>query len=274
CGGASMWAATTHDGVHLVDLHIHTAGANAIVHLDSWCAVVNCEVEGNTGANFGIDVNSGSTIARCHVHDCAYPIAATRSVVFGNFVEDTVVAITRGITANNETVVVGNVIKLATVAAIGIYSVTGGGAHIIGNSIYNSAAGTGAGISLNIVSGSIINNVIEGFSGTGGDDVDFGSDPVPVVVGNAYYNCTNHFTNQVATAYAANNDELAASPFTAPGTNDFTIDGTQAGATEDAWPAAFLGAASTVNLADKGAVQAGAGTAGGGMPILMGSVVR
>lgn len=137
----------------------------------------------------------------------------------------------------------------------------------IGNTIYSSGASTAAGINFGSFGGDersvILNNIVEGYSGVGGKGIYAGVTPEfpNIVFGNAVYNCTTAY--DIGQAIADNNDTLNASPFVNAANGDFDINGTVSGVTEDGWPSAFLGLASTTPKMDKGAVQAGAGSGGG-----------
>jgi hypothetical protein len=111
----------------------------------------------------------------------------------------------------------------------------------IGNTIYCSQANTSQGINISSADCVAINNIIEGWSGTGGDGIE--TSIHSFVGANAVYNCTNAYTFTAAKLNhaIAPNDTLGASPFTNASTNDFSIKDSQTGVTEDAYPSSFRG---------------------------------
>lgn len=112
---------------------------------------------------------------------------------------------------------------------------------VIGNTIYCTQANTDQGINVAGYGCVVINNIIEGWSGTGGDGIETAA--YSFVGANAVYNCTNAYTLTAAKLnYAITpNDTLGASPFTNAGSDDFSIKDAQTGVTEDAYPSSFRG---------------------------------
>lgn len=259
----------TNDYIHLVDLRLTNVGGNVAVTLRNYCSVVNCEID--TGTSRAIDVGGLLTVERCHVHDfSSHGIYCTsgQAYIARNHVEDCG-ASTAHYQIAAETVgvnIVGNVLRPAT-GTSGLY-INGNGVRASGNTIFGTS-GTGRGINVADKAGLVItNNIIEGFSGSGGTGITFNAAAVCALYhSNAFYNnATNVSGTPKVAGVTGNNDTLAASPFVDGANGDFDINGTVAGVTEDAWPSSYLGLASTSPKADKGAVQAGAGSGGGGRP--------
>ena len=274
-GSYSVYATATNY-FHWRDMRCTNVGAaSPILYVGSFSSLMNIEADTASGV-YGLRAGDYSIICGCYVHSntCQRGIAAdSNCLIVGNFVIHSMnYADSCGI-YGFRCAILNNIVKVTVAAGSGIQQ-WGYYCSIVGNSVSGSS-GTGAGIwASSTPAKAIMNNIINGFSGVGGRGIDLNSATVQFYVGNAFYNCTTPEANKGLCIVEYNNDELAALPFVDPSNNDFTIDGTQAGVTEDAWPAAFKGAALSTNLADKGASQAGAGTAGGGMPILLGSVVR
>lgn len=276
CNGATMWASTGYDMIAMIDLEMHTFGNNNGVQLDDYCVMYRCEVHKGASSptsKYLVRLDQYSIVMGCYVHDSgAYGIGISIGgmgcIVMGNHVVDC----TSGISTNNATgsTIINNVIRCSETGARGIHIAGAGPINVIGNSVYNSAAGTTEGINVGQSGGNFVgvclNNVVQGWSGTGG--LGIGSDTAGIyayLVGwNAFFNNTANYsiTGQTIINETAYDDALASAPWVNPGSGDFDVNGTIAGVTEDAWPLAFLGNASTAPKADKGAVQAGAGSGG------------
>lgn len=131
---------------------------------------------------------------------------------------------------------------------------------IIANSIF-AVASTGTGIFFNNYALAVYNNIIEGFSGVGGDGISASSDQSRhLFCCNAVFNCTNPYLGNVTEAdgwaYVNNNETLSVSPFVnAAGGNFAPVD------TGNVWGGGWP----TVrgSAPDKGAVQRLAGGGGG-----------
>jgi hypothetical protein len=281
CNGATMWAATTYDYVTLADLKIHTFGDNDGIVLDS--SPVLYRVEVYKGASAPNDkslfyCSSSATsivITGCYFHDAgtngAYCIRTGNSanlfVVGNHLVVDgaTGRGISTGLAISGA--VMSNVVLCDEVAQVGLY--VRYFAYLMNNAIYNSAAGTAQGIWADGSSVQVcINNIVEGWSGAGGEGLYFNG--VMAIVGhNAFYNCTSNYvsTETPNIDLTANDVALAASPFTDAANGDFSL--TAAGKTALrglGWPAAYLGAhANTDGHVTIGAVQYGEAESGGGM---------
>jgi len=266
-GSVSVFYSTTLVAIHFWDMHLHNTGANIVVRVDDFCTFWNCEID-NSSATGGIRADQYSNVINCYIHNVAGVACwiGTYGQVAGCFIEyganvpsDGILGTLAGCGTYN------NIIKCS--GAMDGIEAQAAGWYIANNSIWSNG-GTGKGIhdeGLDRIGMVIINNIVEGFIGVGGVGISFGTGSEGLILhSNALYNNTLNLNNLTDLSIADNNDVLGASPFTDPSTNDFTINGTQAGVTEDAFPAAFKGAASTTSLAEKGASQAGAG-AGGGM---------
>lgn len=269
-GSGSYAVSANKDYVHFIDLRLTNCGAQIIVRVGNHASVVNCEVD--TTSSIGIYIEGAGRAVGCYVHDCTANhgiYITTVSSVIGCYVAAC------GSNANhyqiaaeaNYTLVLNNICA-PPVGASGIY-LNGHSVSTIGNSVYGTA-GIGRGINVAAVANpALLNNIVEGFSGSGGVGILFASGAVlSMYHSNAVYNNTTNVSGTPKFAgLSANNDVLSESPFVNAGAGDFDINGTVAGATEDAFPASFLGLASTNPKADKGAVQAGAGTGGGAVSI-------
>jgi len=165
------------DHVYLLDLHLTNAGSNFVVQLHDYCAIVNCEIDTNGGDVYScVQLTGLSRIERCYVHDAAaHGIKLTGAgQALYNYVEDCGDAATKyqisleGVGAQARE----NVCR-APATASGIYANSYGGV-VSGNTIRSATNGAGKGLNVAGVSNlTLINNVIEGFSGAGGTGITF-----------------------------------------------------------------------------------------------------
>lgn len=256
------------DYLHLWDLRLTNCGGNYVVgYLKNYSSIVNCEVDGSTSSH-GILVNGTVLVERCYVHDVAGHgiYVASGALVRHCYITSygaTSAHYALSLEAPNARAHF-NIVRATDVDVNGIYG-NGAGCECFGNIIRAAANGTGKGINVTAQTNVVIaNNIIEGFSGSGGVGLAFNSAAVCALYhSNAFYNnATNVSGTPKIVGVTGNNDTLSASPFVDAANGDFDINGTQAGVTEDAWPSSFLGATSTTPKVDKGASQAGAGSGG------------
>jgi hypothetical protein len=261
-GGGSYRIASVGAYVHFIDLHLHNCGANEILRVGNFCGIVNCEIDTNTGPVFALITGNGCGIAGCYIHNTDHPLSCNNgSCVIGCYNVVRSGSGGRGIHGQTSTII-GNIVVVESTGASGITNMTGGGA-VIGNTVVSRVASTGSGLAVGGVPIAVIaNNVFQGFSGVGGEGINFESRQMGFYGGNAFYNNTSNTANAGRVYTGINNDALAAAPFVDAANGDFDINGTVAGVTEDAWPSSFLGLAATAPKADKGAVQAGGGSGG------------
>lgn len=271
CGGVTMWAATTYDYVQLGDLEIHTFGDNNGIALRSYCTVYRCEVHHGASnpasGKYLVTGTVGLVVLGCELYadsKCRGINLTNAGIIAYNYIHDTTLAAE----TNGGYTIIGNIIRQSNAGAYGIYA-TGISGFIAHNSIYNSAAGTLQGIDVDGLCFGVVvlNNIVEGFSGAGGEGIQLAAKRPSIVGFNAFYNNTATYTKSVDVPFELGNDTtLGASAFVNAGTSDMDINGTVSGVTEAAFPTAFFNNASTSPKADKGAVQAGAGSGGGGRP--------
>lgn len=279
-GNYRLFAATNYDYQQLIDLEIngHTGALVDTVYLGNSCLVARCRVTG--AGQYKLRVTNNSLVLNCHVSGsefssttsyCIY--ANSASVLYGNWVN--FAGHNVGIYAGTAVQVVGNVIVNATAGESGRGVTFGALSLVVNNTIYSNA-GTGEGIAndTNAENCVVANNVVCGFSGTGGDGILNGNGLNNWLLANALCNNTTNLTAGDG-GWSEANDTLAGNPFVDAAGGDFDINGAVAGLTEDAWPSAWPGlTTNTLPKADKGAVQAGAGAAGGGGSVFGGLVVR
>lgn len=211
--------------VRFRDLHCHNTGSVDILKFGQLGnAAENVELNNTTGD--GIDANTmlGGPISHCYFHDiqaagvnCSNTgaNAEIRYCHFANGTKDfdAAIILNRACTAENNTFNLDG-------ASDGIRCSDRFGV-INGNSILSSS-GTGKGLELSGSGGNegiIINNVIEGFSGSGGVGISITGD-VPFYGYNAVYNCATAYDVAIDIAIAlGDNETLGATPFTKSGAN-------------------------------------------------------
>jgi len=108
----------------------------------------------------------------------------------------------------------------------------------------------------------VLNNIVEGYNGAGGDGI-YSIGDIGLLGYNALYSNTNPETLGDVHFDLGNDTAPAASPFTNAVGGDFSLDTTVAGAIDTAFPFTWYGPAGTANHADMGAVQNPAGAAAG-----------
>lgn len=116
------------------------------------------------------------------------------------------------------------IVKMGTGSAVGIdvgsYTVT------VSNCSIYSNGGTGSGIECTFSLRRTVlinNNLIEGFSGTGGHGIKLAaSTENATIVGNAVYNCDTAYDTHDEWVMQGSNETLSASPFTDAANDDFT----------------------------------------------------
>lgn len=214
---------TAQDFIVLRDLKIGNVGSNYIVQLGDTNVFYN--VEFHTSVAYGLKLDFENLIVRCYfrgIGSGAAIIVNGNCVTYGNFIDASALA---GIDmVGDDGWVMHNIVK-CTGATDGIY-VSGQG-YVWNNSIW-SDGGTGTGITTNGVSKTgivVFNNIIAGFSGTGGAGTDFtvgSTSAVRLRAHNSYYDNATHHVGSTSEYVAFNNETLSASPFTDPANNDFS----------------------------------------------------
>lgn len=266
--------------IYFIDLKIGNTGTAEVFDFAGNNFLLNCEIHTSSNANGVAASFSGPLrLVNCYFHDLTgadgVELAGTGSQVFGCFFDN--VGTTNSLNVNvGGCSVVNNIFRLSGAdTSVDAITVASAFALIVNNTIYSSVANTGRGINVNGNACAVLNNIVEGYSGAGGDGIEVGSTIFCHFGSNAIYNCTNAVTFGSAKLNwtSGANDTLGASPFTNKAGGDFSIPAATTGVTEDAFPSTWKGLTTTLNKSEKGAAQAGAG-AGGGGSIFGGLVVR
>jgi hypothetical protein len=289
-GGAAFFAATSHNYIRLVDLHLHTFGDNDGVTMGGNTVAFRCKV--SVGASTPTGKALLASVFNVIGCDLGPPGASGRCImpppgafIDNNYIHTDAATAATGIYVYSSinTRISNNIITCGEVNSYGIWGLVPGYINALGNTIYNSTAGTKYGFLIGASGardgGTVINNLVVGWSGAGG--IGIGGTSNAVLIGhNAYYNNTQATSigDQTYIDLTANDVALAADPFTDAANGDFSL--TAAAKTALAakgWPTSYLGAhANTVPNLNIGPIQmaASSGGGGGGFPILGGSVVR
>ncbi len=269
-GGGSVTVVTDSivDSVFFVDMHLHSCGSAKIVHLDNGIRLVNCELDNTTGD--GLEADFSTFVLNCHFHNIggegvSFADGQVLSSFFKNGTNDFSTAIIQDSLGGAS--IAGNVISLDG-SSDGIKC--GGGCVCQSNTVYSSAGtGEGIGVRASQQASCIVNNYVEGFSGTGGNGIEIVSTALVYVYGhNKFFNSTldETLTGDIL-LNLGNNDVLGSSPLTDPSADDFTVSTLLKAL---GFPSSFKGA-STGQFLDVGAAQREEPAGGGGLnPILGG----
>jgi hypothetical protein len=212
--------------IHLKDLYIHNGGSSTIVSLTNSGTIKNCRVANTSGSGLSIAI---SVVSQCLIQDCGTGVSAASAgglVCNNQFRAGGVRNFTNAINTSAAAVISRNTFSMGNTGNA-IY-VNGLRPRIMSNSILASSS-TGKGIVVNGASNSdglvVENNIVEGFSGTGGVGIDFGSatNHPSRFAGNACYNNTTNYANLGVADDIENidNEVLGASPFAKSGSDTF-----------------------------------------------------
>lgn len=270
------------------DLKIRNSGTAQLVTWTGvdWNALDRCEFSDCDNTTRAVQTTGvGIRVMNCHFSGgfaaSTIVLDATGQVPYlvGNYFNVGAVAVSAclSVAQADRFVVLRNIIRVGAVAGamIRINNVRGG--YVAHNSILGAAA-TGQGILLSSGGADgvwLLNNLIEGFSGTGGDGLEVGAGSrIGLYQGNAFYNNTAHETGVSGAVLldGGDNETLSASPFAKSGANTFANRGTYFAPvdTGNVWGGAY-----PIELGlDKGAVQHAAVSAGGGGSMFGGHLVR
>lgn len=217
-----------HNYTHIKDLHVHNCGSNIPIRLAIACSVINCEVDNTTDR--GIYIPSSGYVGHCYVHD----VGGSAIDVIKTLVENCVITNTgtktcsQAINAGINCFIKNNIISVDSTSN-GIKFTTEN-CLIENNSIY-SAGGSGSGINCTdtvALTYSVSNNLIEGFSASGGYGIEIvGAGLTFAKYGaNSIYNCETIDTSPSVTPIGllsmTANETLLVSPFTDAANLDFS----------------------------------------------------
>jgi len=227
-GSVSVVSNGSLNYTQFIDLHCHNCGSNTILATNNECCLIRCEL--NNAAD-GAHFDSDSVFIGNYVHDISgVGIAGRNNCHYSfNFMENGTKKFAKALRTEIGTAFFyKNIVWLRGAANASIGIAGGAPSTILNNSIWCNA-GTGAGIwmesNADEMGSVLLNNLVEGFSGTGGVGIDLGefSDFVSTVNGaNSVENCTTDFIAAAAVTWdfmnkitpsTATNESLGASPF-------------------------------------------------------------
>jgi len=212
---------TNADNIFLIDLKIHNGPNNIeMISLNNGCMIHRCEITGCfNGGNF-IHMNLYGCFSHNYLHGVYGTVDLKASYCVGNVFKYNGM-INRAITVYDDTFFINNFITV-TMYTSGV--VVFGRKVLIANNSILSDSGTGSGIDWDAETegGVIINNVIEGFSGSGGGAINFRSKATNKMLyaNNSWYQCETPELNKISGEYAieTGNELLSGSPFAKSGT--------------------------------------------------------
>lgn len=211
--------------VHYVHMHLHNTGTALIVGSSFALCAIQCELDTSTGGLTA--TNTSTTILGCHIHDISgNPIAAR--VFIGNFVDNTQTIKLSGnihdgvfATARCER----NIFVVDSSFSAHVITIQDDFARYANNSILATGAATGTGISFDVNREQIEiqNNLIEGFSGSGGKGIDglSQSEGYLVFTNNGVADCETDYPNPADVTFESDNESLGSSPFAKSGALTF-----------------------------------------------------
>lgn len=262
CGGFALMASNA-GYVALKFLQCHTPGTNAFVNWNSGNPglIYRCEFHKGASTISGVNqaalqVSGAVRVVGCNIHD--WDGASARGVYSGIVYGCTFVNCTNGVVMMAGNIALQNHFADSAQAILIFADYT----SAIGNTIYSSTARTTAAIIGNSSAyawSTILNNLIVGYSGAGGDAIDHPGD-VALIGHNAYYNNTNNRTiGGDIVCDLGGEVVLAADPFVDAANGDFSLTAAAKAALRGVgWPASYLGAhANTDGHVTIGAIQYG-----------------
>lgn len=206
-------------------LKLFNTGTAVVVSMGNRTQMIRCEIsQSSTGG-----VTAGSTrpewvsVNNCYFHDIAgYGVDKIRKISNCYFANGVTNKFTNAISA----VVEGGSIRQCIFNLDGSSNGIGGSyANITDNNSFLSTTGTGAAI-ISSVLHAMSNNLIEGFSGTGGRGLSLAQADAGDVTHNAFYDCATNinYAAGVDIIGGEDNETLSASPFAKTGSlpTDFT----------------------------------------------------
>jgi hypothetical protein len=247
CDGNTMFASQTYDFMHFRHLEIFGkagAGYTYLIDIDDYCTFVECELHTHSGTDALLRLNLAGMVIRCHFHTvtsaemCLYIQSAGLTVMHSYFDLVGSSATVAIYAAGYGQAIIGNIIRVDG-SGSGIQMPCR--SSVCANNSIHSAGGTGDGIKGYTSYSSpayIGNNIIEGFSGSGGNGFDASTVTglYTVFANNYVTNCeTNYSAVPVYHDDGGNEDIADTTAFTDADNENFTPVDT-GNVKEGSWP--------------------------------------
>lgn len=226
-GGGAVGIVTggSINGLWLLDGRLHNTGSADVLDLNDNCGVIRMEIDNSTGSGVLMDIDG--IMSQCYVHNIGGAGAASTSggLIELSLFENGVNSFSVAIVGESGSWMSRNIVSVSG-STDGIR--IGNESRCIGNSVWSNG-GTGQGILAldGQRANECTNNVVEGFSGTGGIgyDLDGAGSDCGRYGGNSAYNNETDFTAtefDIVLDDLGGNEVLTASPFTSPSTGNFS----------------------------------------------------
>jgi len=194
-------------------------GSAVCVRLGFYCKMVECEADNSTGGGIDLTGNFNAAI-KCYVHNVG-GVGIEGGMIHGCYIANGTNKVTNAISLDAPGLAAFNIINIDG-SSNGITA--GNPDFAIGNSVLSSA-GTGYGIDAigGFTFAHMRNNLVEGFSGTGGKGFLMSGDTWGLDYSGAFNNFTN-YSGAADDILIDDNETLVASPFAKTGSlpTDFT----------------------------------------------------
>lgn len=266
--GSSVFNTSSKNSFHVIDMLMRNCGSSQIFRAGTDCFIQRSEFHTTTSTGFALQASTRSSIIDCYVHSFSGSgVVSANGVISYCFVDKSVTSSTTpAIGTSLQGCIHHNIVKLSGSAniAIGINHANSGN-FVFNNSIWsNAGSGHGIHIANSINGGHVYNNLIDGFSASGGKGIDTASASQIIVFANSVNDCATAFdlTHDNHTPYGGN-ETLGASPFKDATNDDLTPVDT--GDVLAGFTTQFPGpSGSPASFAARGAVEPACASGGGG----------
>jgi len=254
-GNATYKIIVALDYMHFRDLKIGNCGNNAILTGGASVEYSNVEFHTNTNTGTAVAPGAGCLFQGCAFHDIeGTMLAGNRAhVLYCSFYEGSATCVA-AYTTGNWDALIGNTITVKSTAK-GLDNTGQSNITCCGNSIW-AAGSNQSGIVIKGVCNVYLNNLIEGFSGSGGEAIYIGDSLYKSrwIGYNSYYNNATDINGTAGTNYISlgGDASLSASPFVDGANFDLRL---TPAARFRAFPSTFKGTGLATYM-DQGAVQA------------------
>jgi hypothetical protein len=228
--GGAVFTTSSPQQLILRDLHIRNGGSSTLIDANTNVLIRDCKIDNTSGTGVRFTYTMCSLV-NCEVTDCGIGAYMSNPAVFIHgcyfkFGANRNFTHAINIDANPGAIVTRNIISCGT-SGDGIYIQSQ--KYVVANNSILANGSTGGGIRFQYgAHGSgarIFNNIVEGFSGSGGSGFDLSSTPYPPFIWskNAAYNNATNYANigdgNIIDDF--DNEVLSTSPFAKSGSDTF-----------------------------------------------------